>query len=599
MLTSNTFKIITLAAIFAVLLSGCGATRPGSRAGGLATPSPADQSPERQTLSLPSTTRPAAQKSPEPAQSLPQEPPSYQELTEIEKMEVDQADIEFVRLRLDAYEFKFRHWLDVFELYQGDTLAEELTELETDCVQNLERILNGYSLLLERMQQNKYVLPDELSTVDPKVIQQLDIAFLESRCSELLALDISNQFEITTEPEPKPSYASAQKAVAALAIEGNYQEVIIGYEQLATAYPGQSPNLTTQMNYGLALQYSGQIEAATRHFTSMLAAGALDIEPLSLQREIADLFLASGNIAAAESYYNSIIGAHEALSLEISWAEEQLAFLRSVEPDSLDMIAYQGLLREFQTNDYRIHAPELNNSVNAFASEFTDSPVAASGLRLKTFAVDRLKAWFDRQLVQIDSLVAAKKYTEAIDILKRLTRYYLPAELQAIVQKTYYEVNQAAFRAIETQRHQQEIELLEKWDAAVNLLDTQRYDSAILAFTGLLGTEYEEKAKIKVTEASNQAAGSMRQEAASLFIKAGKTPGVEQKKELLLASHKLLTEILTKYPQTDLLDKVQQNIAILEMQIQRFDPALMEELRHQKDPELPDDSPSSFWRNLQ
>jgi hypothetical protein len=90
-------------------------------------------------------------------------------------------------------------------------------------------------------------------------------------------------------------------------------------------------------------------------------------------------------------------------------------------------------------------------------------------------------------------------------------------------------------------------------------------------------TEYADKAKAKITDAANLAAGQMRKEAASLFIKAGKTSDIETKKELLLASHQLLKDILVKYPQTDLLDKVNQNLAVLEGQIRRIDPALLEE----------------------
>ena len=104
---------------------------------------------------------------------------------------------------------------------------------------------------------------------------------------------------------------------------------------------------------------------------------------------------------------------------------------------------------------------------------------------------------------------------------------------------------------------------------------------------------------MKIVEAANQAASQMRKEAASLFIKAGRTPDFEQKKELLLASHRLLTEILDKYPQTDLQDKVNQNKVILEEQIRKIDPALLEVLREENAAEQPDDSSGPFSRKLQ
>ena len=221
-----------------------------------------------------------------------------------------------------------------------------------------------------------------------------------------------------------------------------------------------------------------------------------------------------------------------------------------------------------------------------------------SALRLKTFTIEQLNLWFGRQLVKIDSLVAEKKFTEATDILKNMTNYYLPADLQAVVQKTYYEVAQAELQETEDQRRIQEMELTEKWDAAVLLMDSQRFDLAISAFEILMGTDYEEQATIKIVEAANLAAGQMRKEAASLFIRAGKTQDIEKKKELLLDSHRILNEILVKFPQTDLLDKVHHNVGILEEQIRKIDPALLEEPQEESPAKMPDESPAPIPRQV-
>jgi hypothetical protein len=600
MLTFNTIKIIIASITLAFLLNGCGTTHSGTSSRRTESSIPPIQEVKQKSLPDTSTSKQAEQKIDESSEASSRVSIfGRKKPAETNKLKVKYADINFVQLRLNAYEYKFEHWLKISEKYHEGTLAAELTAYETECVQNLERILTGYSLLLGRMQQNETVSVDKIATVDPKEMQQLDIAFLESRCSELLALDIADQYEFKPEAEPELTFEDAQEAIASHMEQGNYLEVLYAYERLSLAFPDQKPSLSTQLNYGLTLQYTGQTEAAARHFKGMLDSGALAIEPLSLQSDIADLFLASGNVGSAESYYESIILAHESIGVEKLWAEEQLAFLRSVDPGSDEMAAYMKLLREFHMYDYRIYSTELNEAINAFATEYAGSPVAVSGLRLKTFAAEQLKLWFGRQLVLIDSLVADKKFTEATDILKSMSRYYLPAELQAVLQKTYYEVSQAEIQEIETQRLIQEMELTEQWDVAVNHLDSQRYDAAILAFEALAGTEYEEKAKMKIVEAANLAASQMRKEAASLFIKAGRTPDFEQKKELLLASHRLLTEILDKYPQTDLQDKVNQNKVILEEQIRKIDPALLEVLREENAEEQPEDSSGPFSRKLQ
>ncbi len=444
--------------------------------------------------------------------------------TEAREVKLDSADIEFVQHRLDEYKSKFENWLGISAITQEGELAEEITTPETECNQKLERLLNGYSLLLERMQQSDTIDFDKIATVDPKKMQQLDIAFLESGCDELLAADIAPQYEFVPETKSKLSFTAAQESIALFVEQETYQEAIFAYESLARNFPAQKPFLSTQLNYGLALQYSGQIEAAAKHFNNMLVSGDLSIEPLSLQREIADLLLASGNVAAAESYYDTVISGHESIRTEKTWAEEQLVLLRSVDLESEEMGAYMKLLRQFQIYDYRIHAFRLNEAINAFAMRYTGRPVAVSALRLKSFALGQLKSWFNRQLVIIDSLVAKKNFAEAIDILESMTRYYLPADLQAVLQETHDEIVQAKIVDTENQQLLQEVELSVQWDAATNLLDSQRYDLAIPAFTALMGTEYEEKANMMITEAANQAAGQMRKEAASLFVRAGKTP---------------------------------------------------------------------------
>jgi len=252
------------------------------------------------------------------------------------------------------------------------------------------------------------------------------------------------------------------------------------------------------------------------------------------------------------------------------------------------MLAYTKLLREFLTYDYRMHSVALNEKIKTFVTEHAGSPIAENALRLKSFSIEQLNSWFGRQLVKIDFLVAEKEFTEATDILKHMTYYYLPADLQALVQKTYYEVAQAELLETENQLRVQEMELTEQWDTAVHLMDSQRFDEAIFTFETLMGTEYEEKANIKIVEAANMAAGQMRKDAASLFIRAGRTSDIEKKKELLLDSLEMLNEILVKYPQTDLLDKVNQNIAILEDQIRKIDPALLEELQEENPSVMPD-----------
>ena len=591
MVTFKTFKSIIVSTALVAFLVGCAASPPRTSPGMAEPPASTSQKQEQE----PQT---ASSRQNETDISQPSKVSSSlsifkrRELSQVKRVPVSLVDMEFVQQRYNEYQMKRDQWLEISAIDQKSELSEELITQNIECLQLLERLLTGYSLLLDRMQQSETIPVDKITTVDPKKMQQIDIAFLESRCDEILTTGTSAQNELTAGENLKNSFDEAQKIIISQVNNENYQEALLGYSSLSQDYPEQQPAIFTQLNYGLALQYTGQVEAAASHFSKMLVSGSLSVAPLSLQLETADLLLASSNFSAAESYYESFILAQKSIEAEKLWATEQLSFLRSVDPESDEMLAYTKLLREFQTFDYKIHSVMLNEKINAFATEYAGSPYAVSALRLKTFTIAQLNSWFGRQLLQIDFLVAEKKFTEAIDILKNMSHYYLPADLQAIVQKTYYEVTQAELQETENQRYIQEMELTEQWDAAVHLMDSQSFDESIFAFEALMGTELEEKAKIKIVEAANLGAGQMRKEAASLFIRAGKTADIEVKKQLLVDSYQMLKEILVKFPQTDLLDKVHQNIAILEEQIRKIDPALLEEIQQEDLSAVPDESPA-------
>lgn len=489
------------------------------------------------------------------------------------------VDREFLQNRLNEYRSKLDRWVKFTEAGRKGALSEKLPERSIECMQLLERILTGYRQVLGEDAPNRTGSDASTASSGTAEIQQLDITFLESRCEEILLEEDQPQTALSPAEAPQYSFAEFQEIINSHVNKGNYHEALLWYANLLQVYPDRKPDLVTRMNYGFALQYTGQVEAAARHFAGMLDSKEFIIPPASLLLETAELHLAGGDITAAESAYENFILAQNFVEAEKTWATTQLAFLRSAAPESEDMLAYLKLLREFKSSDYRIHGAALNEKINSFSREYAGSPAAVSALRLKDFAIGKLNSWFGRQLVKIDKLVAAKKFAEATDILNQMAAYNLPADLQAVVQKTYNDISQAELYENITQQRLHEMELNQKWDAAVHLMDSQRFAEAISAFELLKGTEYEENADNKIVEAANLAAGSMRKEAAALFIQAGKTADTGEKRELLKNSHKLLHEIPEKFPQTDLLDKVQQNLVILEEQIRKFDPALLEELQ--------------------
>ena len=84
-----------------------------------------------------------------------------------------------------------------------------------------------------------------------------------------------------------------------------------------------------------------------------------------------------------------------------------------------------------------------------------------------------------------DSLMTEKGYQEALVVLKELTDADLPFEMKNIVKRTRDDVLLAEARELEAQRLEKEQSQAMQWEAAVNALDSRRYDEAILYFKRL------------------------------------------------------------------------------------------------------------------
>lgn len=122
-----------------------------------------------------------------------------------------------------------------------------------------------------------------------------------------------------------------------------------------------------------------------------------------------------------------------------------------------------------------------------------------------------------------------------------------------------------------------EQEQFEKWNKAVTLFDSGNYDEALSEFAWLLNTPQAAAAKEKIREAQTLVATQLRRQAAGILAK--KTDDPAQKKKLLEESWTLLNKIISSYPEAAIIDKVKQNQAQIESQLDQLDPALLSRLK--------------------
>ena len=117
-------------------------------------------------------------------------------------------------------------------------------------------------------------------------------------------------------------------------------------------------------------------------------------------------------------------------------------------------------------------------------------------------------------------------------------------------------------------------ELQARYDQGMAALTVKEYDKAIETFNGLLATPLADQARTRIDEAAGLAAQEDRRKAADLFVRANSTSDQANKKDLLLSSRKLLQDILVKYPQAGLADKVQRNLSGVDRALKAIDPSL-------------------------
>jgi outer membrane protein assembly factor BamD (BamD/ComL family) len=211
----------------------------------------------------------------------------------------------------------------------------------------------------------------------------------------------------------------------------------------------------------------------------------------------------------------------------------------------------------------------------SFINKYPYSLVASSADHLITVSRKAADEWYRNLLQQVDQLAAEKRYQEALLLIERVPRLILPVEKQQELAVRSKELSTTEAINRETTQLAQEQQAQENWNTGMTALEAKEYDQAIEAFTRLLGTSYDVKARKRIDEAAGLAAQEDRRRAAELFVRSGRTHDLMSRKKLLLASRQLLQDILIKYPQSDLTEKVKRNLKRIDEEINAIDPTLL------------------------
>lgn len=491
--------------------------------------------------------------------------------------------------RILAFEAKQDQWNSVVAETTAVPVEEEITDQMQSCQEQMNAILARYEELHQLLIQESNAETVESSVVDSYLsAQRLDIAFLEGNCQQIFAVDEQGRGWVTGTRDRLQE--DLEREINEKMRSGEYLQVIDLYSKLPLN-EGQYPSYETTYNYGQSLLRSGREKDAAEVFQELLLRlreqDQLEDE-FKLMKLVADIEFSMENFDSAFERYIHIINRYAGLGENIDWARRQQTMISMQNSKGLEVRTYAELLRAWLTYNPERDAFKVYLLAKDFQESFPDSSVMPKVNQIMSESGDRAEAWFALVMQRFNSLKAEKKYQDAQKLLESLPMHQMTMDKREQLTKLNDELVSLIFEEQEAKRQAFEEEVLETWQEGLSLLRAKEYDQSITVFETLLNTTYAGPAKEKIVEASQLAAQEDRREAAELFVRAGNATDHDTQVTLLLQSRRLLQGILTKYPESGLVEKAKRNLETIEDQIRAIDPALLIE------PEMPANDQEMF-----
>ena len=478
--------------------------------------------------------------------------------------------------RIFAYEQKLARVKGLEAELNATGGDQERLEKLTQCRNQIEDLLDRYNALHQQLLHKSRVSSRELlSTGTLLELENEDFSFLEGKCNRIVAEKQPQKAAMA--PVNRQAVAQRQNAIRTAFAQHDYASVITEYEQLAKLLPVPPASEFTLL-YGKALIKSGEPEKARTVLARSLARLRSQEQArweFSLMQLLGDLNFALQRYEPAKKQYNQLVSEYEQLSRHEEWARQQLAALNVAAEQSAEVRAYADLLRSYLAYNPDRDGYTVVRSGEEYLKKYPYSLVATSVESLVDANRKEADAWYRNLLAEVDNLAQEHKYQEALLLIEKVPRLILPVDKQQELAARARELRDAESVSRQSGQAADEQQAQENWNMGMTALADREYDKAIDAFSRTLGTSYDARAREKIDEAANLAAREDRRRAAELFAQSRKTDDLRTRKKLLLASRQLLQDILIKYPQADLVDKVKRNLRRINQEIEAIDPDLL------------------------
>ncbi len=487
-------------------------------------------------------------------------------------------DMQYVKDRIFEYGRKLDRWKELDEQAVLVELDEASSEEMVRCFRDLQKVLNGYNRIQEALLNQDFIESSQvISSEEIMQLDQSDVGFLESSCGRLLKGD-TDEGEGWAQREKQADLPQIETLIERYAGSEEYEEVVQVWQQIPDNQLDRV-HLNTRISYGNALMALHQEAEAAKVYQKivdlMSASDDQRTDILSLRRVLADLYAASGDYKKAEKQYNEISNDYKSLASIESWAILQLSILERSEPGSPELEEYSSLLRNYLGFTPQRDGYKLVWQADQFLADYPYSAVASNIDIIRESAKKKADEWLASFLAEVDAMAAEERFQDALLKMETLQEDILSGEKLIEIRKKSDDLTLAEAVNRETKKIEKMQALQRDWNESLLLIDKGQYDEAIELLTTMLDTEYGLKADSKIAEASLLSARAERRKAADLFIRFTKTTDLESKKKLLIDSRRHLVDILVKYPNVGITDKVMGNIERVEKEMNAIDPNLI------------------------
>lgn len=504
-----------------------------------------------------------------------------------------------INRRISSYEKKIKILQDVDDRADSLDFSPDQHNQVTNCRLQATDLLADFKHLQNQLLREQPIQKtSDLINKSLPDIEKKDIVFLEGDCRKWL----TGCAYSAAHGNSADDGTSVESFMNSSLDSGDYSDVISRYQSLVLS-PGEEPGIGISYCYGIALMKTGREREAVRVFNTLLERtreqGAKQWEP-KLLKLLADLDFGLGNYTTARSRYEALERLYGELGSQNDWARRQLTALNYAGSHSGEVHDYAALLLGYTSYNPQRDGFTVVQQAQAFQQKYPASVIFSSVSDLEQKAAEEAEKWFGNLLEHVDRLSAEHNNEDALLLIEKVPSDILPMDKQAILQLKKNSLAGAASGAlVEQDTIQEEIlqtttpaessvapesgqvgepgdgsaahvevdALQATWDEGMALMQAKDYDKSIEVFTGLLNTSFGTRAGLQIEEASRLAAQDDRKKAAELFVRAGRSTDLGDKRELLLSSRRLLEDILRKYPRAGLQEKIRRNLNRIDQEL--------------------------------